>query len=102
MATITRLEIVDAICKEVGLSANDALGLLEGFLDETIAELRRGRKVTLSSFGSFNVRAKKQRQGRNPKTGVPAVISARRIVSFTPSVNLKNRVMLGNRAADGE
>ena len=95
--TVTRTEIVDAICKEVGLTAADALCLLEGFLEEVTAELSKGRKVTLSSFGSFSVRRKKERQGRNPKTGTPAVITARSIVSFSPSANLKTRVMIGNK-----
>ena len=95
--TVTRTEIVDAICKEVGLTAADALYLLEGFLDEIMSELAKGRKVTLSSFGSFSVRRKKERQGRNPKTGTPAIITARSIVSFSPSANLKNRVVTGNK-----
>ena len=95
--TVTRTEIVDAICKEVGLSASDALFLLEEFLEEIMSELSKGKKVTLSSFGSFSVRVKKERQCRNPKTGTPAIISARSIVSFAPSANLKTRVMLGNK-----
>ncbi|GHU00571.1 integration host factor subunit alpha [Alphaproteobacteria bacterium] len=90
--TSTRSDMVGAICKEVGLSESDATVLLEEFLAEVEGELGRGNKVTLSSFGTFSVRAKKARQGRNPKTGEPAVISARRTVSFTPSASLKERV----------
>lgn len=89
---ITRAELAEAIYHEVGLSLNESSKLLDMILEEISKALEKGDTVKLSSFGSFAVRSKKMRMGRNPKTGVEVPISPRRILSFHPSHILKNQV----------
>ena len=89
---ITRAELAEAIYHEVGLSLNESSKLLDMILEEISKALEKGKTVKLSSFGSFSVRNKKMRMGRNPKTGVDVPISPRRILSFHPSHILKNQV----------
>ena len=76
--TITRADLSDAVCHEVGLSRVDAAELVESVLEEVSDALARGETVKISSFGSFSVREKGERWGRNPKTGEPARIDPRR------------------------
>jgi integration host factor subunit alpha len=76
----------------VGLSRSDSTVLVELVLKEIIESLERGERVKLSSFGSFQVREKRARIGRNPKTGEPASISARRVIKFKPSPILKRQL----------
>jgi integration host factor subunit alpha len=90
--TLTRAEIVDALGREVGLSLNECSDLLEAMLDEIVASLERDELVKLARFGNFAVRSKRPRVGRNPKTGVEAEITARKVVSFKPSQILRARV----------
>jgi integration host factor subunit alpha len=90
--TITRADICEAIYHEVGLSRKDTTELLEMILDEISASLVRGETVKISSFGTFSVRDKKQRIGRNPKTGEEVPITPRRVLSFRPSQLLKKQV----------
>ncbi len=85
MNTITRLDVAEAIYTEVGLSRKDSGEILDMIVDEIVKELSDGRDVKLSSFGTFSLRDKRARTGRNPKTGVEAVISSRRVISFKPS-----------------
>ena len=85
MNTITRLDVAEAIYTEVGLSRKDSGEILDMIVDEIVQELSDGRDVKLSSFGTFSLRDKRARTGRNPKTGVEAVISSRRVISFKPS-----------------
>ena len=89
---VTRANLAEAVYRRVGLSRQEAGELVESVLEEMSDTLARGETVKLASFGSFLVRAKSQRMGRNPKTGVDAVIAARRVMTFTPSYVLKNRV----------
>ena len=89
---ITRADLAEAIYREIGLSLNESAKLLDMVLEEISQALEKGDTVKLSSFGSFSVRNKKMRMGRNPKTGVDVPISPRRILSFHPSHILKNRV----------
>lgn len=89
---ITRAELAEAIYHEVGLSLNESAKLLDQVLEEVSLSLEQGNTVKLSSFGSFSVRSKKMRMGRNPKTGVDVPILPRRILSFRPSHILKKRV----------
>ncbi|MBO4520295.1 MAG: integration host factor subunit alpha [Alphaproteobacteria bacterium] len=89
---ITRAELAEAIYHEVGLSLNESSKLLDMILEEISKALEKGDTVKLSSFGSFAVRNKKMRMGRNPKTGVEVPITPRRILSFHPSHILKNQV----------
>lgn len=89
---ITRAELAEAIYHEVGLSLNESAKLLDQVLEEISLSLEQGNTVKLSSFGSFSVRNKKMRMGRNPKTGVDVPILPRRILSFRPSHILKKQV----------
>jgi len=92
MKTATRSDIAEKIYEEVGISRKDAGDILDMMVDEIRDELVKGNDVKLSSFGSFLVKQKTPRIGRNPKTGVEAVISARRVISFKPSQNLRKAI----------
>ena len=89
MKTITRADVAEAIYEEIGLSRKDSNDILDMILDEMTNELVKGNDVKLSSFGTFALRNKKARAGRNPKTGVEAVISPRRVISFKPSQTMR-------------
>lgn len=93
--TLTRADLIDALGREVGLSRNDCSDLLESLLEHLAKTLERGQLVKLARFGNFSVRAKRPRIGRNPKTGVEATISARRVVSFKASQIMRERVEKG-------
>ncbi len=90
--TITRAEVTDAIVREVGCTRQESSDLLDDALDMIGDALETEGVVKLSRFGNFVVREKNARQGRNPKTGRQARISARRVVSFRPSPLLKDAV----------
>jgi integration host factor subunit alpha len=90
--SITRHDLSDAVYRAVGLSRAVSASLVELMLEEISDCIERGETVKLSSFGSFVVREKGQRMGRNPKTGKEAVISARRVLMFKPSAVLKQRI----------
>lgn len=90
--TITRAQLSEAVYQEVGLSRNESAVLLEAVLDEISVALSNGESVKISSFGSFSVRSKGQRVGRNPKTGEEVPILPRRVLVFRPSQLLKKRV----------
>ena len=89
MKTITRADVAEAIYEEIGLSRKDSNDILDMILDEMTNELVKGNDVKLSSFGTFALRNKKARAGRNPKTGVEAVISPRRVISLKPSQTMR-------------
>lgn len=89
MKTITRADVAETIYEEIGLSRKDSNDILDMILDEIVKELSNGKDVKLSSFGTFSLRDKKERSGRNPKTGVEAVISSRRVISFKPSQTMR-------------
>lgn len=97
--TITRAQLGEAVYQEVGLSRNESADLLEAVLEEIAQALAEGETVKISSFGSFSVRAKGQRIGRNPKTGEEVPILPRRVLVFRPSQLLKKRI---NDGASGE
>ncbi|HMB77904.1 MAG TPA: integration host factor subunit alpha [Kiloniellaceae bacterium] len=90
--TVTRAELSEAVYQEVGLSRNESSELVEAVLEEISQALIRGEVVKLSSFGSFSVREKGQRVGRNPKTGEEVPILPRRVLVFRASHVLKNRI----------
>ncbi len=90
--TITRAQLSEAVYQEVGLSRNESADLLETVLDEIATALAQGESVKISSFGSFSVRSKGQRVGRNPKTGEVVPILPRRVLVFRPSQLLKKRI----------
>ncbi len=90
--TITRADLSEAVYQEVGLSRNESAQLVESMLQEISAALTRGEVVKISSFGSFSVRQKGQRIGRNPKTGEEVPIQPRRVLVFRPSHVLKHQI----------
>ena len=90
--TLTRVELTDAIVREVGLTRQESSHLLDRMLEMISTSLEQDGAVKLSRFGNFNVRKKAAREGRNPKTGIQATISARKVVTFKPSPMLKDRV----------
>lgn len=90
--TLTRADLAEAVYEELGLSRQESASLVESMLDLVGDELAKGETVKLSSFGSFAVRDKGQRLGRNPKTGEEVMIEPRRVLVFKPSQVLKDRV----------
>ena len=90
--TLTRADLCEAVCSEIGLSRVDAAELVESILDEISDALVRGEPVKISSFGSFLVREKGERWGRNPKSGESARIAPRNVLVFRPSNILRDRL----------
>ena len=90
--TVTRADLCEAVCQKVGLSRTESATLVELVLKEITDCLERGETVKLSSFGSFLVRKKGERVGRNPKTGVEVPILPRRVMVFKPSNVLKAKI----------
>jgi integration host factor subunit alpha len=91
-STITRAHLSEAVYQEVGLSRNESADLVEAVLDLVSEALEKGETVKISSFGTFSVRQKGQRIGRNPKTGEEVPIYPRRVLVFRPSQVLKSRI----------
>jgi integration host factor subunit alpha len=96
--TITRADLSESVFQEVGLSRNESSDLVETILAEVVEALARGESVKISSFGSFTVRDKGQRVGRNPKTGQEVPILPRRVLVFRASNVLKSLI---NGASEG-
>lgn len=90
--TVTRADLTEAVYREIGFSYSESSELVDKVLEELSACLEEGQDVKLSSFGSFKVRVKQPRIGRNPKTKESATISARRVVTFHASNMLKKRI----------
>jgi integration host factor subunit alpha len=90
--TITRADLCEAVYQKIGLSRTESSKLVEAVLDEICDAVARGENVKLSSFGSFVVRDKGERIGRNPKTGVEVPIEPRRVMVFKPSNVMKARI----------
>lgn len=99
--TVTRAQLTEVVYQEVGLSRNESAELVETVLEEISSALERGEVVKISSFGSFSVREKGERIGRNPKTGEEVPISPRRVLVFRASHVLKDRINDGLAASDG-
>lgn len=91
-STVTRAHLSEAVYQEVGLSRNESADLVEAVLDLVSEALEKGETVKISSFGTFSVRQKGQRIGRNPKTGEEVPIYPRRVLVFRPSQVLKSRI----------
>ncbi len=100
--TITRAHLAEAVYQEVGLSRNESAELLESVLAEIANALANGETVKLSSFGSFSLRQKGRRIGRNPKTGEEVPILPRRVLVFRPSQVLKTRINEGLQRGGGQ
>lgn len=95
-STLTRSDLSEAVYREIGLSRNESSDLVETILERVAAALVEGDTVKISSFGTFAVREKGARMGRNPKTGEEVPIDPRRVLVFRPSHILKERVDSGN------
>ena len=93
--TLTRADLADAVVEKVGLPRNESQELVELVLGEISNALAGGEPVKLSSFGSFGIRQKGQRLGRNPKTGEEVPITPRRVLVFRPSNIMKDRINAG-------
>ena len=91
-STITRAHLSEAVYQEVGLSRNESADLVEAVLELVSEALEKGEAVKISSFGTFSVRQKGQRIGRNPKTGEEVPIYPRKVLVFRPSQVLKSRI----------
>ena len=95
--TLTRMDLSEAVFREVGLSRNESAELVEAVLQHMSDALVEGEQVMISSFGTFSVREKAARVGRNPKTGEEVPIQPRRVLTFRPSHLMKDRVAAGNK-----
>jgi integration host factor subunit alpha len=100
--TVTRADLYEAVYQKVGLSRRESASLVDLVLREVTDCFERGELVKLSGFGSFVVRQKRDRVGRNPKTGEKAPIPARRVMLFKPSAVLKQRIQPRDAPIDGE
>lgn len=93
--TLTRMDLSESVFREVGLSRNESADLVESVLEKISTSLVAGEQVKISSFGTFSIRQKNARVGRNPKTGEEAPIPPRRVLTFRPSHLMKDRVSEG-------
>ncbi|MDR6264688.1 MULTISPECIES: integration host factor subunit alpha [Rhodobacterales] len=96
--TLTRMDLSESVFREVGLSRNESADLVESVLDNISDALVAGENVKISSFGTFSIRDKTERIGRNPKTGEEVPIRPRRVLTFRPSHLMKDRVANGNKS----
>tara|TARA_Y100001970_G_C14180249_1_gene829427 strand:- start:1532 stop:1822 length:291 start_codon:yes stop_codon:yes gene_type:complete len=85
-------KIINQIYKKLGFSKNYSSKILDVFFEVFVNELIKSENVKISSFGTFKVNKKKERIGRNPKTKIEAMISARKVIKFKPSLELKNKI----------
>lgn len=90
--TLTRADLADAVVRKIGLPRNESQEMVELVLGEISTTLSKGEGVKLSSFGSFGVREKGERMGRNPKTGEEVLITPRRVLVFRASNIMKSRI----------
>jgi len=95
--TVTRADLTEAVYRAVGVSRNESSGFVERILEEMTLSLERDEQVKVSSFGTFSVRRKQMRMGRNPKTGEEVPITPRRVITFRPSHVLKDLINDGHR-----
>ena len=98
--TVTRADLSEVVYQKLGLSRSESAVLVQSVLDEICDAVARGENVKLSSFGSFVVRDKGERIGRNPKTGVEVPIEPRRVMVFKPSNVMKARI--NGQSGEGE
>ncbi|MFN3818870.1 integration host factor subunit alpha [Blastomonas sp.] len=96
VGTLTRADLADTINNQIGLSRADAAQMVESVLDHMADALERGENVKISGFGTFLLRDKGERVGRNPKTGVEVPITPRRVLTFRASQIMKERIMAGD------
>ncbi len=89
---MTKVEMVNILCEKIGLTRREAYNFVENIFEIIKDTLKEGESVKISGFGTFNVKQKGSRTGRNPKTGEPIEIKPRRVISFKISTQLKKRV----------
>ena len=87
--TMTKADLVKIICEKIGFGTKESTGIVDQVFDIMKETLEGGEKVKIPGFGNFNIRAKRPRKGRNPKTGEKLVISGRTVVTFKPSLLLR-------------
>ena len=92
--TITRLDLVNHLNEKLGLNKVESKELVEAFFNEIKKSLINNEEVKISGFGNFKILNKKERPGRNPKTGEPAIISARRVVTFKAGQKLRKKMSI--------
>jgi len=90
--SFTRKNLTDKIHKKIGFNKNFSSNLIDNFFEIFVSELIKNNKIKISSFGTFQISDKKERIGRNPKNKVEAIITARKVVKFKPSVLIKNKI----------
>lgn len=90
--TLTKAELAKNLHDKLGLNKREAMEVIVSFFEEIAKNLVRNDKVKISGFGNFETRDKRERPGRNPKTGEPAVVTARRVVKFCAGQKLRSRV----------
>jgi integration host factor subunit alpha len=95
MNTLTRADLAEAVNRKLGLSRSESLNMVESILDHLCDAMAEGENVKISGFGTFLLRDKAQRIGRNPKTGVEVPITPRRVLTFRASQMLKDRIIKG-------
>ena len=95
VGTLTRADLADTINRKMGLSRSESLELVESVMALMTEAMERGENVKISGFGSFILRDKAQRMGRNPKTGVEVPITPRRVLTFRASQKLKDKIVAG-------
>lgn len=96
--TLTRADLSEAVYQQVGLSRSESSNLVESVLEEICQAAVRGETIKLSSFGTFSIRSKNERMGRNPKTGEEVPITPRRVMVFRPSNIMKENVLNSNKS----
>ncbi|WP_061976354.1 MULTISPECIES: integration host factor subunit alpha [unclassified Aureimonas] len=99
--TLTRADLAEAVFRKIGLSRTESAYLVESVLEEICTTIAKGEAVKISSFGSFLVRSKNERVGRNPKTGEEVPISPRRVAVFKPSNVMKDRILAAHDRRSG-
>ncbi|MBO69122.1 MAG: integration host factor subunit alpha [Acidiferrobacteraceae bacterium] len=98
--TVTKMDLANALFEELGLNKREAKDFVELFFEEVRQALETGQNVKFSGFGSFSVRDKPERPGRNPKTGEEVAVTARRVVTYKASQKIKDRVAMQSKAAE--
>lgn len=93
--TLTRAEIAETLNRHIGLSRSESATLVESLLGHIATALERGQNVKISGFGTFTLRDKRERIGRNPKTGIEVPITPRRVLTFRPSQTMRERIAKG-------
>ena len=95
VGTLTRADLADVVHREIGLSRSDSAGIVERILHHMCHALSEGQNVKISGFGSFILRDKGERVGRNPKTGIEVPIAPRRVLTFRASQIMRERIAKG-------